>query len=128
MPRISLVLWPYLESSSCAELRACCRQFERKSPRMFHSTADLLCMLQSEELEENIRACKCLATCDSHLGNVHSSFRAGLAEMRRRMKDGLIILGQEEVKYLKKASHAVRKSAWCRTSFGQILWAFQTAM
>ena len=128
MPRISLVLWPYLESSSSAELRACCHQFERKSPEIFHSAADLLCMLQSEKMEEKIRACKCLAMCDSHqdLGNVHGTFKAALAEMRR-MKDGLIVLGQEEVKYLKKASRAVRKWHWCRYWFGSLLWELQAA-
>ena len=117
--RIHLLLWPYLKSSDCAGLRACCHRFEQGSPQKFHSTEQLLYMLESGKVEDQIRACKCLAKCKSHLGNVHKRIKAAAKEMQRQMDEKLIILDKKEGKLVKKATWKVRY--WARPEFGRFL-------
>lgn len=110
MPRIQNVLWPFLWASERAELRTCCRKFQHASPKGFHSTTELLEMLQHGGKENALRVCRCLSTCNKHLGKAHANFKALLREFRRQTEEGLISLQSEECALLRKAYRAIRRS------------------
>ena len=119
VPRIHLLLWPFLDSSDCAELRACCHRFEQGSPEIFHSTMHLLCMLESGSMEEQIRACKCLVNCDRHPGKSRGKFQAAIRKMKSQMRKRRVILDNEENRLVEEATWKV--CYWGHGMIGRLL-------